>query len=296
MKESRRISLDTSKLTVENTDCLDGLRKLNDNSVDLIFTSPPYAEQRKGKYNSIDSEDYIDWFVPIASEICRVLKEDGSFFLNLAPHADNGERSLYVMELIIEIRKQTDLKFIDELVWYKSASPRKWDYRLKNAWEPIYHFSPGKPFVNHDNMKISTDKAFANKRGYATYNALTGNIGGYHKIAEQGEGFTIPDNVLYFPTSLMVKDKYPHPAKFPVEMVELFVRGYCPEDGLVVDPFMGSGTVGLASLLYNRRCIGFDLSPEFVQMAYDRVNEWRPEAATSLAKPKVVSIDIFDAF
>lgn len=294
MKEVRCCSLDIGKLKVENIDCLKGLKLLGDNSVDLVFTSPPYAEQRKGKYDSINTDSYIEWFLPIVKEISRVIKKEGSFFLNLAPHAEEGERSLYVMELVVEIRKQTNFKFIDEIVWYKSANPRKWDYRLKSAWEPIYHFSLGKPYVNHENMKIPTESAFINKRGYSTYAEITGNVGGHHEIADQGSGFTLPDNVLYFPTSLLVKDKYPHPAKFPVEMAELFVRGYCPKGGTVLDPFMGSGTVGLASLLYNRNCIGYETFADFVDMAYDRVRNYKPQKQGIPKGTKMFPIDIFE--
>jgi DNA modification methylase len=157
-------------------------------------------------------------------------------------------------------------------VWYKSANPRKWDHRLKNAWEPIYYFSKThRPYINHDNILMRTESAFVNKRGIASYNELTGNLGGYHDIADQGSGMTIADNILYFPSALLTKDKYQHPAKFPIELAEFFVRGFCPPDGTVCDPFMGSGSTALAALRYDRKCIGIELEANYIEMARERM-------------------------
>ncbi len=82
------------------------LKTLPDNSVDLIITSPPYADQRKGTYGGIHPNKYVDWFLPITKELLRVLKPTGSFILNIKEKVVNGERSTYVMELILEMRKQ----------------------------------------------------------------------------------------------------------------------------------------------------------------------------------------------
>ena len=274
MKEQKQQKLDIGLLDVKRQDCLEGLKSIEDNSIDLVFTSPPYADQRKGKYDSIPVDEYVDWFVPIAVEIQRALKPSGSFFLNLSPHCEQGEKSTYVMELVIAIRDQAKLRYMDELVWYKSANPRKWDHRLKNAWEPIYQFAKERPYINHANIKIPTESAFVNKRGYSSYTSVTGNVGGYHEITDQGIGFTIPDNVLYFPSALLVKDKFEHPAKFPLELAEFFVRGFCPEGGTVLDPFMGSGTTGIACWLTNRNFIGIEQSEEYMRIAEARIGHY----------------------
>jgi len=87
-------------------DCLDVLSGLADNSVDLIVTSPPYTDQRNGTYGGIKAEDYVGWFLPISLQLLRVLKPSGTFILNIKEKVINGERSTYVLELIIEMRKQ----------------------------------------------------------------------------------------------------------------------------------------------------------------------------------------------
>src|SRR5690348_2770296 len=87
-------------------DCKEELKKLPDHSVDLIVTSPPYADQRKATYGGIHHNRYVEWFLPISKELLRVLKPTGTFILNIKEKVVDGERSTYVMELILEMRKQ----------------------------------------------------------------------------------------------------------------------------------------------------------------------------------------------
>ena len=87
-------------------DCTEELKKIEENSIDLIVTSPPYADQRKNSYGGINPDRYVDWFLPISEELLRVLKPTGSFILNIKEKVVNGERHTYVIELILEMRKQ----------------------------------------------------------------------------------------------------------------------------------------------------------------------------------------------
>ena len=87
-------------------DCRQELRRIPENSVDLIVTSPPYADQRKTTYGGVSVEEYVDWFLPASKELLRVLKPTGTFILNIKEKVVDGERSTYVMELILEMRKQ----------------------------------------------------------------------------------------------------------------------------------------------------------------------------------------------
>jgi site-specific DNA-methyltransferase (adenine-specific) len=268
--------MDFDKLTMLQGDCSEKLKELPNQCIDLIVTSPPYANQREGKYEGVPAEEYVAWFLPIARQLKRILKPSGSFFLNIKPHCEGGERLLYVADLIIALKREIGFSFIDEYCWYKSASPRRKSFRLKNAWEPVYHFALGKNFINHEAIKVKSNSTFANKRGTTSYDKRTGNVGGYHDIADQVPGFTDPDNILYFPTSLLVKDKFPHPAKFPRELVDFLIKGFCPDDGTVLDPFMGSGTVALSSLLLGRRCYGVELEPAFLEMTLERLRTYEP--------------------
>ena len=100
---------------------LDVLKTMPDNSIDLIITSPPYADQRKNTYGGINVNDYVNWFLPISKELLRVLKPSGTFILNIKEKVVNGERSTYVIELILEMRKQGWL-WTEEFIWHKKNS------------------------------------------------------------------------------------------------------------------------------------------------------------------------------
>src|SRR3972149_4814863 len=102
-------------------DCRDELKKLADNSIDLIFTSPPYADSRKNTYGGVHPEKYVEWFLPISAELWRVLKPTGTFVLNIKEKVLNGERHTYVIELILGMRKQGWL-WTEEFIWHKKNS------------------------------------------------------------------------------------------------------------------------------------------------------------------------------
>src|SRR3989344_99326 len=107
-------------------DCLDVLKNLPDNSIDLIVTSPPYADQRKSTYGGISPDKYVEWFLPMTAELLRVLHPKGTFILNVERVITDGERHTYVMELIIAMRKQGWL-WTEEFIWHKkNCFPGKW--------------------------------------------------------------------------------------------------------------------------------------------------------------------------
>jgi len=113
------------------------LKKLEDNSVDLIFTSPPYADQRKNTYGGIHPDNYVEWFLPISAHLLRVLKPTGSFILNIKEKVVDGERSTYVMELILAMKKQGWV-WTEEFIWHKKNSyPGKWPNRFRDYWQYI---------------------------------------------------------------------------------------------------------------------------------------------------------------
>ena len=102
------------------------LQDIEDDSVDLIVTSPPYADQRKDTYGGISTDKYVEWFLPISQELLRVLKPSGTFVLNIKERVLNSERSAYVIELILEMRKQGWL-WTEEFIWHKkNCYPGKW--------------------------------------------------------------------------------------------------------------------------------------------------------------------------
>ena len=112
----------------------------------VAITSPPYATQREydptSGFKPIPPEEYVEWYRAVAANIEAVLAPDGSYFLNIKEHADEGERNLYVKDLVLAHRRQWGWRFVDEFCWRKTDNgvPGGWQNRFKNAWEPVFHF------------------------------------------------------------------------------------------------------------------------------------------------------------
>jgi site-specific DNA-methyltransferase (adenine-specific)/site-specific DNA-methyltransferase (cytosine-N4-specific) len=117
-----------------------------DGSIDLIITSPPYADRRENSYGGIKPAKYVEWFQPISVQLFRILKPKGSFVLNIKENVKNGERQTYVLELILALKKQGWL-WVEEYCWYKKNSyPGKWPNRFRDTWERCLHFTKNKKF------------------------------------------------------------------------------------------------------------------------------------------------------
>jgi len=130
-------------------DCLEQLETLSDNSVNLIITSPPYATQRNSTYGGIHPDKYVEWFLPRAAELKRVLAPDGTFILNIKEHVHQGERHPYVMDLVRALREQGWL-WTEEFIWHKrNSTPGKWPNRFRDAWEHLFQFNLQRKFKMH---------------------------------------------------------------------------------------------------------------------------------------------------
>lgn len=200
------------------------LKKVHDNSVDLIVTSPPYADQRKGTYGGIHPDKYVSWFLPIAKELLRVLKPTGTFILNIKEKVVDGERSTYVMELIIEMRKQGWL-WTEEFIWHKkNCYPGKWPNRFRDAWERLLQFNKDRQFnMYQDSVMVPMgDWAKSRLRNLSNTDKIRDN-------SKVGSGFgknisnwltrdkAYPTNVLHLATECSNKS---HSAAFPEELPE----------------------------------------------------------------------------
>ena len=267
------------KIELMQGDCLEKMKDIPDGSVDMIFTSPPYAERRKATYGGTNENKYVDWFLPIGSEIKRILKPTGSFFINIKPHTNKGERSLYVYDLICRLKRETGFMFVEEYCWTKNAFPGSLKGRFKNAFEPIFHFtknSPneitfnpvacGTPMKEESIARTYRKQCGAPKNGSGMTGMNTTNIRNL-KLAR-------PSNVINVNNvSNQFSDKQLHPATFPEGLVEFFVKSFTQEGDTVVDPFMGSGTVGIVCKKTYRNFIGIEMLPKYFQIAEKRINE-----------------------
>ena len=243
---------------------------LPDNSVDLIVTSPPYADQRKNTYGGIPHDKYVEWFLPISKQLLRVLKPTGTFILNIKEKVVNGERSTYVMELIIEMRKQGWL-WTEEFIWHKkNCYPGKWTNRFRDAWERLLQFNKNRKFSMYQEEVMIPMGDWANYR----LKKLS-NTDKTRDVSKVGSGFgknisnwinrdkAYPTNVLHLATECNNKN---HSAAFPEELPEWFIKLFTKEHDMVLDPFMGSGTTLIVANRMKRNSIGIDIVPEYCEM------------------------------
>jgi len=256
-------------------DCEKELKNIPNNSVDLIFTSPPYADQRKNTYGGIHSDKYVEWFLPISKQLLRVLKPTGTFILNIKEKVVNGERSTYIIELILEMRKQGWL-WTEEFIWHKkNCYPGKWPNRFRDAWERLLQFNKNKKFHMYQEEVTVPIGDWAKTR--------LKNLSETDKIRDEskvGSGFgknisnwldrneAYPTNVLHLATECNNKN---HSAAFPEGLPEWFIKLFTKEGDIVLDPFMGSGTTNLVANRMKRNSIGIEIVPEYYEMVRSRI-------------------------
>jgi site-specific DNA-methyltransferase (adenine-specific)/site-specific DNA-methyltransferase (cytosine-N4-specific) len=248
-------------------------------SIDMIFTSPPYADRRKSTYGGAAADKYIEWFLPFAKEFKRILKPSGSFFLNIKPHTAKGERVLYVFDLVCKLKREVGLKFVDEYCWTKNPFPGKLSGRFKNAFEPVYHFSVNAPNkITFNPLACGTPmKPDSIARAYRKQCGAPANgsgMSGMNTTNIRHLKLARPSNVVNVNNvSNQFTDKQLHPATFPEGLVEFFVKSFTNENDIVLDPFAGSGTTGLVCRKHNRKYLLIDKEMKYCQLASKRISQ-----------------------
>lgn len=256
-------------------DCAEQLRRIPDNSVDLIVTSPPYADQRKTTYGGVRADKYVEWFAPIAAELKRVLKPSGTFILNIKEKVIAGERSTYVMELILEMRQQGWL-WTEEFIWHKKNSfPGKWSNRFRDSWERLLQFNKERKFAMYQQAVMVPVGDWAKSRlknlsetDKVRDNAKNGSGFGKNVSNWQGRDMVYPTNVLHLATECNNKN---HSAAFPRELPEWFIKLFTREGDTILDPFMGSGTTVFAASEMGRNAIGIEIVPDYFEMVKSQI-------------------------
>jgi site-specific DNA-methyltransferase (cytosine-N4-specific) len=271
------------------------LQRLPDNSVNLLFTSPPYALHFKKEYGNVSKADYVEWFLAFAREIHRVLTPDGSFVLNIGGSWNPGTptRSLYQYKLLIALVEDLGFHLAQECYWYNPAKmpvPAEWvtvrRVRVKDSVEHVWWLSKG-AFPKADNRQVlrpySADMLRLAKKGVRATVRPSGHAitSSFDKIESGG---SIPSNVLETDNTAhdmliagnnAANDPYTvrckragikiHPARFPATLPDFFIRLLTDEGDLVVDPFAGSNTAGAVAEKLGRRWLAMELVDEYLE-------------------------------
>lgn len=246
----------------------DVARLLDGRRVNVAFTSPPYASQRKydesSGFKPIPPDDYVAWFEAVQANVREHLADDGSWFVNIKEHCEDGQRSLYVKDLTLAHVREWGWRFVDELCWTHNAFPISISGRFKNGWEPIFHFntSSGGPFhseaVGHESDGCRPKGA--NSKRYNEH----GSVGIFKDFIK---GIARPSNVIHAVTN---SESLDHGAPFPVALPTFFVRAYSDEGDAIFDPFMGSGTTLIACESEGRHGFGIEISPAYTDVIVRR--------------------------
>jgi site-specific DNA-methyltransferase (adenine-specific) len=269
-------------------DCLQVLSKFPKGSVDFIVTSPPYADRRKNTYGGIHPNKYVEWFLPRAQELKRVLKPTGSFILNIKERVIEGERGVYVLELILEMRKQGWL-WTEEYCWHKkNCYPGKWPNRFRDSWERCLHFTKQKEFAMYqDEVMVpvgewaKTRLANLSKNDHVRDESKVGSGFGKKVVNWIGRELVYPTNVLHLATECSNRE---HSAAFPVELPSWFIKLFTKEGDIVLDPFMGSGTTALAAQRLKRKYIGIETKKEYIDLSRKLLQGDKPQQLEEIAK------------
>lgn len=245
--------------------------------VDLIVTSPPYADARKKHYDSVHPDQFADWFLSFHEPFYHALKPEGSLVINIKDKVVDGVRHRYVWQTI-EALSKAGWYCIEDYLWHKTnPMPGFWPTRLRDGWEYCFHLAKStKPFMNQDAVRkpigdwVQSRLTKLGENDLSRHNSENNSGFGRDISRWVNKQTVLPSNVLSL--ALVGKNKG-HPAVFPVDLPLFFIKLLCPPGGFVIDPFGGSGTTGIAALSATCRSVLIDNNPQYCQEAVRRLRE-----------------------
>jgi DNA modification methylase len=269
----------------DSRDQADVERLMDGHKINVAVTSPRYAMQREydpeSGFTPVPPDQHAEWFRPVAANIAAILADDGSYFLNIKEHAEDGERSLYVKGLVLAHNRQWGWRFVDEFCWRETYNgvPGGWGNRFKNAWEPVFHFCRQSEIKFRPRaVGYVSDDCFHDSPNNPKSTSGSGLLGtGARGSAARKPGddsdshfsdIARPSNVIEVKSE---SSQGSHSAPFPRALVEFFVKAFSDTGDIVFDPFLGSGTSIAAAHVLGRVGYGIELSPAYCDVALRRL-------------------------
>jgi DNA modification methylase len=254
------------------------LPRLPRGSVDLFFTSPPYADARA--YSRIHPDRYVEWFLPFAQSMLDATKDTGSLVVNIKNRVAKsgelkGQRHPYVYQLVLALQ-QIGWRWLETYIWAKpNAVPGRFGPRTKDSFEYVYHFARGpRPHFDLDAVRVpyKADPAEIARRRRDTSGRRNTDAGfGRDRTKTYLLGGADPGNVVSVPQTYNQHRGVAHTAAMPEGLAEFFVRATSPDGGLVIDPFAGGGTTVVVARRLGRQAGGFEIHEDFVREARHRL-------------------------
>jgi site-specific DNA-methyltransferase (adenine-specific) len=257
-------------------DCLPILRSLPDNSVDLVVTSPPYDGQSKyGNGERYQRDWYAGFFLDVTAEVLKKLKPHGSFVLNYRSKRHGDERGVLQYELVFWLRKQGFL-FCEDFVWGKpSPPPGRFNRFLKDAVEYCFQFAKTPKwqfFPEHCLAPARWDAKDRERRKRLAHNYVRVNepSGQGRKRVQAGPDMVRPSTLIHLEPEFS-PNPTSHPARFPLALPSFFIRLLTKPGQVVLDPFGGTGTTGVAADMLERQWILTEIDPKYAAILPDRI-------------------------
>ncbi len=285
-------------------DSKETLKGHDDRSVDLIVTSPPFGLVRKKDYGNVEANRYTEWFKPFAKEFKRVLKENGSLVIDIGGAWNKGypTRNLYHFKLLVMLCEEFGFHLAQDFYWWnpsKLPTPAEWvtvrRIRTKDAVNTVWWLSPT-PWPRACNRRVlqpySPSMRDLFEKGYKAQKRPSG-----HDISDKfglNNGAAIPPNLIsisntesnsYYLRYCKDKGLKPHPARFPAELPEFFIRMLSDPGDLVIDPFAGSCVTGEVCERLNRKWICIELLRDYCEAALGRFERKTGDLAKSTSSP-----------
>jgi DNA modification methylase len=265
-------------------DCFDSIPTLEDGSVGLVVSSPPYCEQRRGQYAGVSEAEYPQWTTRWMRLLRGKLADDASVLIIIRPHLKNGVLSDYVLRTRLALRED-GWKECEELIWLKpDAPPFGSNNRPRRTWESILWFSK----TSHPYCDLIACGRESNRLGFA--GSLRFGLGGESPISSH-QNLVMKNGKSRCPDVFLahvceIDDGIDHPAMFPVSLAEQLIRTFSRQGDLVADPFVGAGGTLLAAMRLQRAFLGCDIEFKYVELARQRL----AEEPGSLEEGQVISL------
>ncbi len=267
-------------------DSAEWLHRLPEQSVDLFFMSPPYADQRA--YSRIHPDRYVEWFLPFARSMFEATKDSGSLVINIKNRVAKdgplrGQRHPYVFQLVLALQNM-GWRWVEEYIWQKpNAIPGRFGPRTKDAFEHVFHFARGaKPYFDLDAIRVPYKTApdeIARRLRDTNGRRRTDAGFGRDRVGTYGRGGADPGNVIAVSQTYNQHRGVAHTAPMPEGLAEFFIKAVSPSGGVVIDPFAGGGTTAVAARRLGRRVGGLEIHEDFAAEARRRLAEADAAAA-----------------
>jgi DNA modification methylase len=293
------------------------LKLLPDNSINLIVTSPPYALETKKSYGNADKSEFVEWFKPFGREMLRVLTPDGSLILNIGGSYNAGvpTRSLYHFRLLLSLCDDVGFQLAQECFWLnpcKAPAPAEWvcvrRVRIKDSIEYVWWLSKtDNPKADNRNVLVPYSDAY--KSVITKGNRKNKQYPSGHRASAsfaKDRGGSIPQNVLIrgnskndlaYKKACADKGIKEHPARFPLELPEFYIKMLTNPGDLVLDPFAGSNTTGVVAERLNRRWMAFELYEPYLlasSLRFKSGAEQAPDDQTHTSQPTPSESEVVD--